>query len=113
MTQQLELARRHCAACEGGQEALTLDAARALLRQLPDWTLAEDGQSIHRDFVFKNFDATISFVNAVAWLARREDHHPDMEVGYRHCHVHYSTHAIGGLSDNDFICAAKIDQLLD
>jgi 4a-hydroxytetrahydrobiopterin dehydratase len=70
------------------------------------------GQAIRREFRFKNFYETMAFVNAVAWISHREDHHPDLELGYNRCVVHYSTHAIGGLSENDFICAARVDALL-
>jgi 4a-hydroxytetrahydrobiopterin dehydratase len=70
------------------------------------------GQAIRREFRFKNFYETMAFVNAVAWISHREDHHPELELGYNRCVVHYSTHAIGGLSENDFICAARVDALL-
>ena len=83
-----------------------------LMKQLgPDWTLAEDGVSIHAQWKFKNFYRTMSFVNAVAHIANAEDHHPDLEVGYGSCRIRFTTHAIGGLSENDFICAAKVDAL--
>ncbi|MGD9387555.1 MAG: 4a-hydroxytetrahydrobiopterin dehydratase, partial [Gammaproteobacteria bacterium] len=68
---------------------------------------------IRRDFRFKGFNRTMGFVNAVAWIANSENHHPDLEVGWGHCLVRFSTHAIKGLSENDFICAAKVDALLD
>ena len=74
--------------------------------------MSTDAKQIHKDFKFKGFNATTGFVNAVAWIANQEGHHPDLEVGYNHCLVRYTTHAIGGLSENDFICAAKIDKLL-
>ncbi|MEJ2602039.1 MAG: 4a-hydroxytetrahydrobiopterin dehydratase [Gammaproteobacteria bacterium] len=108
-----ELAERHCRPCEGGVEPLTDEQARALMRGLDaDWDLSGDGRSISRDFDFTGFARTIAFVNAVAWIATVEGHHPDMEVGYGRCRVRYTTHAIDGLSDNDFICAAKIDRLV-
>lgn len=91
---------------------MSKDEARRLLEQVPSWTLSDDGKSVHREFKFKNFHRTMEFVNALAWIAHQEDHHPDLEVGYNRCAVRYSTHAIGGLSENDFICAAKIDALL-
>lgn len=75
------------------------------------WTLAEGAKSLERAFKFKDFFRTMSFVNAVAHIANIEDHHPDLKVGYNTCHIRYSTHSIGGLSQNDFICAAKIDRL--
>ena len=102
---------RHCKPCEGGT-ALTLEASRALLDGLSEWTLEAGGTGIRRAFRFKNYHQTIAFVNAVAWIAHQENHHPDLEVGYNTCVVRYSTHAVGGLSENDFICAAKVDALL-
>lgn len=107
------LTERKCTPCEGGTQPLERGKAEELLAQIDDdWSIDEDGRTIRREFRFKNFFRTMSFVNAVAWIANREDHHPDMEVGYNRCLVQFSTHAIGGLSDNDFICAAKIDALL-
>ncbi|MGH8428389.1 MAG: 4a-hydroxytetrahydrobiopterin dehydratase [Gammaproteobacteria bacterium] len=114
MPDKEEFANKHCEACEGGVAPLTRDEAKKYLQKLvPEWTLADDAKSIHRDFEFKGFNKTMGFVNAIAWMANREGHHPDLDVGYGHCHVHYTTHAIGGLSENDFICAVKIDKLLD
>lgn len=80
-----------------------------LLQQLNGWT--QRGSVIEKTFDFKNYYHTMAFVNALAWLSHREDHHPDLHVGYNKCHVEYSTHAIKGLSENDFICAAKVDAL--
>jgi len=91
-----------------------LDAARAaeLCALLaPGWRIAEDGRSIRRAFGFDDFYQTMAFVNAVAWIANAEDHHPDLEVGYNYCRMAFSTHTVGGLSENDFICAAKVDAL--
>ncbi len=86
--------------------------AEILLAQLnPGWGLSEDARHIARTFRFKSYYKTIAFVNAVAWIANTEDHHPDLEVAYGSCLVRYTTHAIRGLSENDFICAAKIDAL--
>lgn len=67
---------------------------------------------IERTFTFKNYYHTLAFVNAVAWIAHQEDHHPELSFGYKQCRVRYTTHAVGGLSENDFICAAKVDRLL-
>ncbi len=107
-----ELSSKKCVPCEGGVEPLTLAHAQALMQQLrAEWTLADDGKSIRSEWQFRNFFHTMSFVNAVAHIANAEDHHPDLEVGYGYCRVRYNTHAIGGLSENDFICAAKIDAL--
>ena len=108
-----ELKTKRCKACEGGVEPLSPEASTALAGQLDaGWELSADGLQIQRDFSFSGFYKTMNFVNAVAWIANTENHHPDLEVGYGHCLVRYTTHAIGGLSENDFICAAKIDALL-
>jgi 4a-hydroxytetrahydrobiopterin dehydratase len=107
-----DLADKKCAPCEGGVPPLSAAEAGDMLKQLhQDWTLAPDGKSIHRSLKFKDFYRTMSLVNALAHIANTEDHHPDLEVGYNYCRVKYSTHAIGGLSVNDFICAAKLDRL--
>jgi 4a-hydroxytetrahydrobiopterin dehydratase len=107
-----DLANRRCEPCEGGVAPLTRAAAdELLLRQDTAWTLDENATSVRREFTFRDFYRTMSFVNALAHVANIEDHHPDLEVGYSVCRVRYSTHAIGGLSENDFICAAKIDQI--
>ena len=106
------LTERHCKPCEGGVEPLSRDEAGKLLGELDSWVLADNGKEISRTFKFKNFHETMEFVNALAWIAHREDHHPDLQVGYNRCGVRFSTHAIGGLSENDFICAARIDALL-
>ena len=108
-----DLTAQRCEPCEGGVAPLTRDEAQALMDQLhEDWSLTEDATEIRRDYQFKGFNKTMGFVNAVAWIANSENHHPDLEVGWGHCLVRYTTHAIGGLSQNDFICAAKIDALL-
>ena len=77
-----------------------------------DWSADDDAQRMRRSFRFKNYYQTIAFVNALAWIAHREDHHPDLEVGYSRCTVNFSTHSVGGLSENDFICAVRIDSLV-
>ena len=107
------LTRKRCAPCEGGVAPLDAAAATRLLENLDSgWSLANDAAAIRREFRFKDFYRTMSFVNALAHIANIEDHHPDLEVGYDHCRVLFTTHAIKGLSENDFICAAKIDQIL-
>jgi 4a-hydroxytetrahydrobiopterin dehydratase len=101
-----------CVPCEGGVAPLTAARAKELMSQLhADWDLASDARSIHREFKFKDFYRTMSFVNALAHIANLEDHHPDLGVGYGYCRVAFTTHAIKGLSENDFICAAKVDRL--
>ena len=108
-----ELTAKHCVPCEGGLLPMTRPEAEKLLSRLhDDWSLNDDATEIRRDFGFKGFNRTMGFVNAVAWIANNENHHPDMEVGWGHCLVRFSTHAIEGLSENDFICAAKVDALL-
>jgi 4a-hydroxytetrahydrobiopterin dehydratase len=107
-----ELTSKKCVPCEGAVAPLSRADAQALLKQLESqWKLADDGKSIASEWKFRNFFHTMSFVNAVAHVANAEDHHPDLEVGYGSCRIRYNTHAIGGLSENDFICAAKIDAL--
>lgn len=92
---------------------MSADDARKLLGRLhADWSMNDDATEIRRDFRFKGFYRTMGFVNAVAWVANAENHHPDLEVGWGHCLVRFQTHAINGLSENDFICAAKVDALL-
>lgn len=108
-----DLTRMRCQPCEGGTQPLNSTEAQNLLQQIPGWATNDSSSEIHRTFEFKNYYQAIAFVNAVAWIAHREDHHPDLEVSYKRCHVRYSTHAIGGLSENDFICAAKINALLE
>ncbi len=106
-----ELTAKRCVPCEGGLAPMDANEARDMLGQLNDWELDESGKEISRSFTFKNYYRTMAFVNALAWIAHQEDHHPDMQVGYNRVQVRFSTHSIGGLSQNDFICAAKIDAL--
>jgi 4a-hydroxytetrahydrobiopterin dehydratase len=82
------------------------------MRELPEWSIVEDGQAITRTFRFPDYYRTMAFVNALAYIAHDQDHHPDLGVHYDRCVVRYSTHDVGGLSENDFICAAKADALL-
>jgi 4a-hydroxytetrahydrobiopterin dehydratase len=106
------LVERRCKPCEGGVAPLTRGESEKMLKQLSsDWSLTQDATAIRRAFAFKDFYRTMSFVNALAHIANIEDHHPDLEVGYNYCRVQFTTHAIKGLSENDFICAAKIDLL--
>jgi 4a-hydroxytetrahydrobiopterin dehydratase len=101
------LETKHCKPCEGGVPPLSSEKITELLKQIEGWDLFD--RLIGKLYNFTNFYQTMAFVNAVAWISHREDHHPDMIVSYNKCRVEYSTHAIGGLSENDFICAAKID----
>lgn len=106
-----DLAKKRCVACEGGAEPLNKKEAELMLTQVNDWQLSDNGKEISKVFKFKNYYETIAFVNSTAWISHQEDHHPDLLVAYSKCEVRYSTHAIGGLSANDFICAAKLDDL--
>ncbi len=105
-----DLTNKHCKPCEGGVPPLPQEETDRLLKDMDGWR--QEGQAIAKTYRFKNYHETMAFVNATAWVSHREDHHPDLEVGYNQCTVRYITHAIGGLSENDFICAAKIDNLL-
>jgi len=105
-----EILKKKCVPCEGGTKPLNLIMIKGYLTRLPGWEYT--GQEIAKTFNFQNFHETMAFVNAVAFLSHRENHHPDLEVGYKACKVKYHTHAINGMSDNDFICAAKVDQLM-
>ena len=106
-----ELAKQKCKPCEGGVAPLSLPQAQSMLKGLKGWIL-EDGK-LAKVYPFGNYYQTMAFVNALAWISHREDHHPELTVGYNKCRVEYSTHAIGGLSENDFICAAKCDALFE
>jgi 4a-hydroxytetrahydrobiopterin dehydratase len=105
-----DLATRRCKPCEGGVAPLTPEQAAGLLGQVSSaWVLSENAHAIRREFGFRDFYRTMSFVNALAHIANIEDHHPDLEIGYNYCRVTFTTHAIRGLSENDFVCAAKVD----
>ena len=104
-----DLASKKSAPLPKGTPALDARRVSELLRHLPG--CEHGGGEIAKTFKFKNYYETMAFVNAAAWVSHREDHHPDMEVGYNTCRVRYSTHSVGGLSENDFICAAKLESL--
>ena len=93
------------------EPALNRPQAQALVNEVPGWVLNDNATEISRAYKFKNYYETIAFVNALAWIVHREDHHPDLEIGYNRCHIRFSTHSVKGLSENDFICAAKINTL--
>jgi 4a-hydroxytetrahydrobiopterin dehydratase len=102
----------HCQPLPEGTPALPAEEARALIAQLdPAWRIADDGRSLRRAYRFDDFYRTMAFLNAVAYVANAEDHHPDFEAGYNYCRLQFSTHTVGGLSRNDFICAAKLDAM--
>ena len=111
------LVNKKCVPCHGGVSALTQVEAQKMLERLlgspgaDGWQIVEGGKALKREFKFPDFYRTMSFVNAIAHIANVEDHHPDLECGWGYCRVRYQTHAIGGLHENDFICAAKIDNI--
>jgi len=109
MEQVCGLASKQCKSCGGGVSPLSQPEADSLMKQLEGWQ--QYSNLISRTYRFKNYYQTIAFVNAIVWMAHREDHHPDLAVTYDSCRVEYTTHAIHGLSENDFICAAKVDAL--
>ena len=104
------LSDKNCKPCEGGVAPLSNTEAQTLLKQLQAWTLHE--KHIEKTYSFSNYYQTTAFVNATAWVSHQENHHPDIHFSYKKCTVIYTTHAINGLSENDFICAAKIDALI-
>ena len=107
-----QLAQKHCLPCEGSGKPMEPEKAQDYLKGLPNWKATPDGKAIYRELVLKNFLAAVRFINEVAKLAEAENHHPDIHLTcYRKLRIELSTHAIGGLSENDFIEAAKIDQL--
>lgn len=112
MTDLIALVDAHCIARKGSEHKLSEARIRELLPEVPGWELVEDGHALAKTFEFKNYYRTMAYVNALAYMAHREDHHPDLGVHYNRCVVRYSTHDVGGLSENDFICAAKAEALL-
>ena len=107
-----ELTRKHCTSCEGSVAALDASQVSRLLAQTPAWKLATDGRRIRREWTVKDFATGLEFFRAWGELAESEGHHPDLHLSdYRRVAIELSTHAVGGLTENDFILAAKIDQL--
>ena len=106
------LSQKHCKPCEGGVPALTLEQVKTLLKDVPQWTLTENDKRLRREWRVKDFMAGIEFFGSVAKIAEAEDHHPDLHLAdYRNVAIELWTHAVGGLTENDFILAAKIDKL--
>lgn len=108
-----ELIATQCIPRKGAADALPAERLAELGRLVPQWQVDAAKGELRREFKFRDFHHTMGFVNAVAWMANREDHHPDLEVGYNYCRMRWSTHDVGGLSLNDFLCAAKVDALSD
>lgn len=113
MSDLIPLVQARCLPRRGVEHKLTEARVRELLPEVPGWELAEAGHALCRTFTFDDYHRTMAFVNALAFIAHREDHHPDLGVHYDKCVVRYSTHDVGGLSENDFICAAKAAALVD
>ena len=113
MSDLIPLVQAHCTPRRGSEHRLPEARIRELLPEVPGWELAENGHALCRTFTFDDYHRTMAFVNALAYVAHREDHHPDLGVHYDRCVVRYSTHDVGGLSENDFICAAKAAALVD
>lgn len=107
-----ELAAQSCVPRRGAEQRLSDARLAELLALLPDWQRSADGLGIGKDFRFADFHHTLGFINAVGFMANRADHHPDLQAGYGHCQVLWSTHDCGGLSLNDMICAARVERLL-
>ncbi len=111
MTNTSDLANKDCVACAGGVDALSTEAVKEMMAQLhEDWALSADGSEISRRFKFKAFAKAVYTANLAAWLSDQTGHHSDTAFGWGYCTVTYTTHESGGLSENDFICAAKLDR---
>jgi 4a-hydroxytetrahydrobiopterin dehydratase len=108
-----ELRKKKCKPCEGGIPPMTLEEATEIQKEVPLWEVIDQGHGIRRIMTFGNHYEVMAFVNAVAWISHREDHHPNVSAGYSRCELVYTTHAVEGLTENDFICAAKVDALLE
>ncbi len=106
-----DFAQRRCRPLPEGTPPIPVPEVEALLHGFTGWSLHQG--SLRRSFVFPDYHRTIAFVNAVAWIAHQQDHHPELEVSYNRCGVSFNTHSIGGISENDFICAARVEELLD
>lgn len=106
------LSNKKCVPCEGGVPKLTPEQVQLFLKEMTGWQTNAEHTEIKKTFEFKNYYHSIAFVNAIAWFTHQENHHPDLEVSYNRVVVRYSTHAISGLSENDFICAAKVETLV-
>ena len=105
-----DLTQQKCVACEGDVTPFNQVEAEVLLKQIPGWELSSDGKTISNKYTFKDFKEALAFVNTVGAIADSEGHHPDIELGWGKVNISLTTHAIKGLSQNDFIVAAKIDQ---
>ncbi len=111
MSKVIDLSKSRCVSCEGLTHPLSENQVENLMPQVKYWKVQKNTTQIYKEYKFKDFYQTMAFVNAISWIANQENHHPDLEVGYNYCNITLMTHAINGLSQNDFICAAKIDNL--
>ena len=110
----MELIHKKCVPCEGIGKALTKDEVQSRMGEIPGWALAQDGKSISRDYVLKNFVEAVALINHIKDLAESENHHPDLHLtSYKKLKVVLNTHALGGISENDLILAAKINQRIN
>ncbi len=107
-----DLGQARCVPCEGGVPPLSAGEAREQLKSLEGWTLSQDGKVLYKAYAFPDFAGALRFLNAVSFIAENEGHHPDLELGWGRCQVSFTTHAIDGLSLNDFICATKVEALV-
>lgn len=107
----MEFGQKSCKPCEGKVKPIDKAQAKDWLKEILGWQLSDDHKFIYKKYSFKGFYGVMSFVNAVAYIVQKEGHHPDISLGYNYCHISFTTHAIDGLSENDFICAAKINKL--
>ena len=108
-----ELRKQNCKPLKGKEHALHPDETHRLIDQLPGWKFGDDESDIGKAFKFPDFAHALAFVNAIGWIAEKENHHPDIELGWGKCTVRFSTHDVGGLSINDFISAAKVEALVE
>lgn len=109
----MDLTHQKCVPCEGGTKPMTMDQAKPYLEEVKDWEVVNQNgvDTIRREFKFKDFKEALAFLNKIGAIAEEEGHHPDIELGWGKVKIEFSTHAIGGLSVNDFILAAKIDKI--
>jgi 4a-hydroxytetrahydrobiopterin dehydratase len=108
----MELSDKRCVPCRGGVPAMGAVEAGSLVSQVSGWTIEEETKGIRRQFRFRNFAEAMRFATRVGEIAEAEGHHPDLSVGWGYCTVRFRTHSIGGLTENDFIMAAKVNRLL-
>ena len=113
MSNEIELSKRKCLPCEGGVDAINHEQAEKLIKKLDEgWALMNNSKKIYKDFKFKNHYEVMATINLIAWISHREDHHPEIIFSYNTARIIYCTYAIDGLSENDFICASKIDKAI-